>query len=147
MNIKNSSYKIAEKLKKLKAEFKKIEDADTIYNYLKNNEDVSININSTKGSIAYWLTECGLVPTEPIKKAAETLKNKLSKISDANTSINSDIDRQNAGILEYISAYNDNGSNIIDDFDKAYNNISDNNTSLRIQLFFSSEKRIKRVNA
>jgi len=26
-------------------------------------------------------------------------------------------------------------------------NISDNNTSLRIQLFFSTEKRIKRVNA
>ena len=137
-NIKNSSDTIAEKLKKLKAEFKKIADADTIYNYLKNNEDVSININSTKGSIAYWLTECGLVPTEPIKKAAETLKNKLSKISDANTSINSDIDRQNAGILEYISAYNDNGSNIIDDFDKAYNNISDNNSKQDFKNTFAT---------
>ncbi|MBQ7126500.1 hypothetical protein IJO12_05390 [bacterium] len=137
-NIKNSSDTIAEKLKKLKAEFKKIADADTIYNYLKNNEDVSININSTKGSIAYWLTECGLVPTEPIKKAAETLKNKLSKISDANTSINSDIDRQNAGILEYISAYNDNGSNIIDDFDKAYNKISDNNSKQDFKNTFAT---------
>lgn len=128
-NIKNSSDTIAEKLKKLKAEFKKIANADTIYNYLKNNDNVFININSTNGSIAHWLTECGLVPKNSTITAADTLKNELNAINDANTSIASESNLQNAGILEYISAYNDNGNNIIDDFDKAYDKISNNNNS------------------
>lgn len=127
--IKSSSDAIGEKLKKLKAKFKDIATADKLYNYLKNNDNVFININSTNGSIAHWLTECGLVPKNSTITAADTLKNELNAINDANTSIASESNLQNAGILEYISAYNDNGNNIIDDFDKAYNKISNNNNS------------------